>query len=387
MSIEARREYLGAIRNRYRKANRRQKGVILAEFCQVCGYSRKYAIRILSGRLEPRQRKAGPKVTYGLEVVRHLRLLWLATGEICSKHLKAALPQWLGYYTEPGLTDEVRQLLLSVSPATIDRLLKPYRLGRPKGMSATKGATNKIKARIPIQLIIGREITKPGFLEADTVAHCGNSLAGFFVNSLTMTDLFSGWTENRATWTKGQTPVMQAIRAIEHALPFAMNGFACDNGSEFLNYELLKYFRMNREHPVEFTRRRPYKKNDNAHVEQKNWTHVRQLFGYDRLEERSLVELMNEVYEQYANPLQNFFIPSVRLAEKTRIGGRIQKKYDLPKTPYQRLLDCADLSSEAKDKLRLKYQNLNPFELRQGLQQKLEVLWQTNRRQMLRYGS
>jgi hypothetical protein len=236
-------------------------------------------------------------------------------------------------------------------------------------------------------LIIGREITKPGFIEADTVAHCGDSLAGFFINSVTMTDIFSGWTENRATWTKGQTPVLEAIRAIEKSLPFSMNGFACDNGSEFLNYELLKYFRMNRERPVEFTRRRPYKKNDNAHVEQKNWTHVRQLFGYDRLEERGLVELMNEIYESYANPMANFFIPCVRLEEKTRIGGRIQKRYGAPKTPYQRLLECADMPEEAKEQLRQKYESLNPFELRQGLQAKLQEFWQTYRRQMLRYGT
>lgn len=274
-----------------------------------------------------------------------------------------------------------------MSPATIDRLLRPYRQARQKGLSATKGSANKIKARIPIQLIIGREITKPGFLEADTVAHCGDSLAGYFVNSVTMTDIFSGWTENRATWTKGQTPILEAIRDIEKSLPFAMSGFACDNGTEFLNYELLKYFRMNREQPVEFTRRRPYKKNDNAHVEQKNWTHVRQLFGYDRLEDRELVTLMNEIYEKYANPLANYFIPCVRLVEKTRIGGRIQKKYDSPKTPYQRLLDSSDLSEAAKEKLRLKFQSLNPFQLKQGLQDKLQELWQTHRRQMLRFGS
>lgn len=387
MSIGARREYLGAIRDRYRKGDRRQKSVILGEFCEICGYSRKYAIRILNGNAEPRQRKPGPKPIYGLEVLRHLRLLWLGTGEICSKHLKAALPLWLSFYHEPGLTEEIRALLLKMSPATMDRLLKPYRQARLKGLSATQGVSNKIKSRIPIQLIIGREITKPGFLEADTVAHCGDSLAGYFVNSVTMTDIFSGWTENRATWTKGQTPVLEAIRQIERSLPFEMDGFACDNGSEFLNYELLKYFRMNREKPIEFTRRRPYKKNDNAHVEQKNWTHVRQLFGYDRLEERELVVLMNEIYEKYANPLANFFIPCVRLTEKTRIGGRIQKKYDSPKTPYQRLLDCSDLTEEAKQRLRLKFQALNPFELKQGLQDKLQQLWQTHRRQMLRYGS
>jgi hypothetical protein len=177
--------------------------------------------------------------------------------------------------------------------------------------------------------------------------------------------------------------VLEGIKTIEQALPFAMNGFACDNGSEFLNYDLLKYFRFNRETPVEFTRRRPYKKNDNAHVEQKNWTHVRQLFGYDRLEDRALVAMMNEIYTEYWNPLNNFFIPAVRLIEKTRIGGRIQKKYDQPKTPYQRLMESTDLSVEAKAKLKTRFDALNPFELKQGLQTKLDDLRQYYQRQKL----
>jgi hypothetical protein len=215
------------------------------------------------------------------------------------------------------------------------------------------------------------------------VAHCGDSLAGFFVNSLTMTDIFSCWTENRACWTKGQTPVQEQIKAIEKELPFSMTGFACDNGTEFLNYELLKYFRINREQPVEFTRRRPYKKNDNAHVEQKNWTHVRQLFGYERLEDREIVAMMNEIYQQYWNPLHNFFIPSVRLIEKTRIGGSIKKKYDEPKTPYQRLMESADVVQEAKDKLKARYQKLNPFALHEGLQTKIADFKQYYQRQRL----
>lgn len=381
MSIEARREYLRAIRDRYRKAGREHKTAILNEFSEVCGYSRKYAIRVLGRQAEPRSRRPGPQAQYGLDVVRHLRVIWLATGEICSKHLKAALPTWLEHYEDAGLTWELRQKLLRMSPATMDRLLRSYRESHRRGLSSTRGDLNRIKNRIPIQLVIGREIQKPGFLEADTVAHCGESLCGYFVNSLTMTDIFSGWTENRASWTKGQTPVLEAIRDIEQSLPFPLTGFACDNGSEFLNYELLKYFRINRQSSIEFVRRRPYKKNDNAHVEQKNWTHVRQLFGYERIENRGLVAAMNEIYRDYANPIANFFIPCVRLIEKTREGGRIKKKYDLPKTPYQRLLDSADVSEENKAKLRARYESFNPFELREQLRTKMTELWQQHRRQ------
>jgi hypothetical protein len=371
MSIEARREYLRAIRERYRKACRSEKTGILNEFCEVCRYSRKYAIRILRRQAEMRLKKPGPKATYDLDVVRHLRLIWLSANQMCSSSLKAALPVYLSHYSEPGLTPEVREKLLRISPSTMDRLLKPYRQSLGKGLSSTRGAARGIKNKIPIQLIIGREIQVPGYLEADTVAHCGDSLAGFFVNSLTMTDIFSSWTENRATWTKGQTPVLEAIRDIEGSLPFEMTGFACDNGTEFLNYELLKYFRMNRETPIEFARRRPYKKNDNAHVEQKNWTHVRQIFGYERLEERELVTLMNEIYRDYWNPLFNFFFPCRKLVEKTRIGGRIKKRYDQPKTPYQRLIECGSLDPETKQALKDRYAKLNPFELQETLKSKL----------------
>lgn len=303
--------------------------------------------------------------------------------QMCSKKMVKALPLWLPFYDDPSLTEDLKQKILKISASSIDRHLKPYRHDLRKGLSATRGYQNKIKNKIPIQLIIGREITRPGFIEADTVVHCGDSLAGFFVNSLTMTDIFSSWTENRATWTKGQTPVMEAINDIEKSLPFPMSGFACDNGTEFLNYELLRYFRINRETPLEFARRRPYKKNDNAHVEQKNWTHVRQLFGYERLEDRAMVAMMNEIYQNYWNPLHNFFIPAVRLIEKTRIGGRIQKKYDEPKTPYQRLMEFADLSIEAKEMLKARYDKLNPFELKLGLQAQLHDFKQYYNRQKL----
>lgn len=384
MSIEARREYLRAIRDRYRKAGREHKGAILDEFCEICRYSRKYAIRILNRQAEPRSRRPGPPPQYGLDLVRHLHVIWLSMGQICSKKMKAALPAWLPFYEDSGLTDELRAKLLKISASSIDRHLRDFRRSHRKGLCSTRSAPWKIKNKIPIQLVIGREITKPGFIEADTVAHCGDTLAGFFVNSLTMTDIYSGWTENRATWTKGQTPVLEAIRSIERELPFAMAGFACDNGSEFLNYELLKYFRMNRETAIEFTRRRPYKKNDNAHVEQKNWTHVRELFGYERFEDRGMVESMNEIYRDFWNPMQNFFIPCVKLIEKTRIGGRIQKRYDTPRTPYQRLLESADLEAQAREDLIARYKKLNPFALKQGLQARLQDFLEEHRRRQFR---
>jgi hypothetical protein len=316
--------------------------------------------------------------------VRHLRLLWLAAQQICGSSLKEVIPVWLERYEEPGLTPEIRDKLLRVSGSTIDRLLKPYRQAFAKGLGGTRQAPRGIRNQIPIQLIIGREIQTPGFLEADTVAHCGDSLGGSFVNSLTITDIFSSWTENRAVWTKTQSLMVEAIADIEKNLPFPMSGFACDNGTEFLNYELLQYFRTNREVPVQFTRRRPYKKNDNAHVEQKNWTHVRQIFGYERLEDPVLVVLMNEIYREYWNPLSNFFLPCRKLVEKTRIGGRIKKRYDRPRTPYARLMECPTLEPELKQTLQERYAQLNPFRLQEGLKSKLSEYRERVRRLQFR---
>ena len=193
--------------------------------------------------------------------------------------------------------------------------------------------------------------TQPGFVEADTVAHCGNSLAGDFVWTLTMTDIITGWTECRATWNKGSQGVLEQIQAVENLLPFPLKGFDCDNGSEFLNQHLLRYFTDHPQQPA-FTRSRPYKKNDNAHVEQKNWTHARQLFGYDRLDNVALVPLMNEVYSTLWCPLQNHFCPSLKLQKKHRDGAKIVKKYHAPQTPYQRVIVLPDIPETTEQTLR-----------------------------------
>jgi hypothetical protein len=211
----------------------------------------------------------------------------------------------------------------------------------------------------------------PGYMEADTVAHCGSSLAGEFGNSLTMTDLCSGWTENRATWTKLAEKIVPQFKDIEDRLPFTLIGLATDNGSEFLNDKVLEYLK-NRQAPVNMVRRRPYKKNDNAHVEQKNWTHVRQLFGYDRIEDPILIPLMNEIYRAYWNPLQNFFTPVLKLKTKERIGGHIKKIYDEPKSPYRRLLDSPYVPEDEKAKLKDAFSLKNPIYLKKELDKKLK---------------
>jgi hypothetical protein len=373
MSIEARREYLTAIRERYQNSTKKEKGNILKEFCRVCHYHRKHAIRILNGRLEPRMRKPGRRPVYGETFITHLCELWNAMGRLCSKNMVAGLPVWIPYYEpNPVLPDAVKQQLLKVSSATIDRLLKPYRTIQQRGLSTTK-PTMWIKGRIPIELLHSK-ITEPGFIEADTVAHCGNSIFGEYANTLTVTDLFSAWTENRASWTKSAQGIVERVKEVEKKLPFTLQGFACDNGTEFINQHLEEYLTQ-RSKPIKFVRRRPYKKNDSAHVEQKNWTSVRQLFGYHRLDDNGLIPLMNEIYSAYWNPLLNYFTPSLKLIEKTRIGGKLKKKYDLPQTPYQRLINSEHLHPSLKARLKIEFQAKNPFTLKKELDRKLKIFF------------
>ena len=377
MGKNERQAYLKAIRSRYRRARKKVKVTILDEFCAVCGYNRKYAIRLLNQYGKPRKkRRPGRKPIYASpELLTALKRIWFASDQMCSKKLKAAIPLWLPYYETvyKPLTPETQHRLLSVSAATIDRLLKPVRVvhGR-KGLSGTRPGT-LLKNQIPIRTHFW-DVSQPGFMEADTVAHCGNSLAGSFIWSLTMTDIHTTWTENRATWDKGAEGVLAQIQDIEDRLPFALQGFDCDNGSEFLNWHLLRYFT---DHPsvTSFTRSRPYKKNDNAHVEQKNWSHVRQLFGYDRFEDRQILPLMNDLYANEWSLYQNHFCPNMKLKEKKRINSKYYKKYDPPRTPYDRVLVSDHVSDEAKERLKTVHQSLNPFILKKIIEKKLRVIF------------
>ena len=376
MSLSEKRTYLEAIRRRYRLASRDKKSKILDEFCAVCGYNRKYAIRILKKRRVKKRCKPGRKPWYGPKtILEPLKALWLATDQMCSKRLKVAIREWLPYYEkEQGNLDDItRGQLYAISPPTIDRLLKHLRIEYPsKGLSGTKPG-RLLKNQIPIKTD-NWDVTQPGFLETDTVAHCGNSLAGDFVWSITMTDILTSWTENRAVWNKGADGVMKQVKNIEKSLLFEILGFDCDNGSEFLNYHLMRYF-TKRDKPVQFTRSRPYHKNDNAHVEQKNWTHVRHLFGYDRFDNPVLVDLMNDLYANEWSLYQNHFCPVMKLIEKKKINSRYYKRYDKPMTPYYRLMGSGCLTDEVKTKLREQHRSLNPFELKRIIDKKLKHIF------------
>lgn len=379
MSPRSRREYVEAIFLRYKRASRKEKKGILDEFCATSGYHRKHAIRVLRGFkrfTQPKPKRRGRSPTYDrASILKPLKEIWLAANLPCSKRLKAIVPLWLpgyGQACEP-LALEIVKALKTISPATIDRLLQPVRMHyRKHGRSTTKPGT-LLRRQIPIQTNQWDE-SRPGFLEADTVAHCGESLSGMFAYTLDFVDIATGWTEQRAVWGKGETAVLEQIRDTERTLPFPLLGFDCDNGAEFLNYHLFRHFTQ-RGRPVAFTRSRPYHKDDNAHIEQKNWTHVRQWLGYERLDNPRVVPLLNDLYCTEWRLFHNFFCPSVKLLSKERIGSKTLKRHDAPKTPYQRVKESPHIPAATKRALSKQLKQLNPFFLRRAMEQKLEKVF------------
>ena len=361
MSYHLKLEYLEILRSQYLVASKKQRSQLIDEICRNTGMHRKSAIRSLRAKIKGRRVGSGRKKTYSSEATVYLRRLWIKTDQMCSKKLKKALPHWIPKTLMPAA---IRDELLRMSASTIDRYLKPSRAQfRRKSNTGTRPG-KLLKTIVPIKTLSNIP-DRAGFIEADTVAHCGGLLLGDFVWSLTFTDLFTGWTENRAVWGKHAINVHAAIEDIENSIPFEIIEFNVDNGSEFLNHRLVEYFQPGgpkQRKRFALTRSRSYHKNDNAHVEQKNWTHVREIFGYERFEFKELVPIMNQVY-QVQNMLTNFFHPQMKLKSKVRVGAKIKKKYDEPKTPYHRLLEDPHVSEENKTKIKAQYEKLNPFEL------------------------
>ena len=378
MSPRSKKEYIEAIFLRYKKASYQERTIILDEFCATCGYHRKHAIRLLRRFrrfIKPKTKKRGRPPVYHREILlKPLKQIWLAANLPCSKRLKAILPLWLPGYVQSfgNLPPGVSQALLSISAATIDRFLNPVRIQyKKRGRTTTKPGT-LLRKHIPIKTNQWDE-SRPGFLEADTVAHCGESLSGMFAYTIDCVDIATGWTEQRAVWGKGETDVLEQIKQIEKSLPFSLLGFDSDNGSEFLNYHLLRHFAQ-RQRPVQFTRSRAYHKDDNAHVEQKNWTHVRQWLGYQRLDDPKVVALLNHLYRQEWRLFHNFFCPSMKLISKERIGSKTIKHHDRPKTPYQRILESPHIPLNIKQSLSKQLAKLNPFVLREAMEKRLKKI-------------
>jgi hypothetical protein len=382
MSPRSKREYREAVHLRYKNATRTEKTAILDEFCATCGCHRKHAIRVLKGFkrfTKPKAKKRGKPTVYQKEEIRKpLKKIWLTANLPCSKRLKVMLPIWLPGYVElfGELAPDVTNAILKISAPTIDRILKPIRFHYTKrGRSTTKPGT-LLRKQIPIKTNQWDE-SRPGFLEADTVAHCGDSTSGMYANTIDFVDIATGWTEQRAVWGKGETGVLEQIKNIEKTLPFPILGFDCDNGGEFLNYHLQRHF-TERKQPVQFTRSRAYHKDDNAHVEQKNWTHIRQWLGYDRLGNHRIVPLLNNLYNKEWRLFHNFFCPSVKLIAKERIGSKTIKRHDPPKTPYHRIMDSPHIQESVKLSLSKQLENLNPFLLRKIMDKKMKKIFSIN---------
>ena len=368
-------EYVEAIRGRYLNVSRKEKGRILDEFTNVTDLHRKAAIRLLRRRSQAKvNRGRGRPRCYGHDVVSALRVVWEATDRLCSKCLHPFLPEILAALKKHGeitLTPEVETQLCRISPSTIDRLLHPYRrLGGRRPFATTKPGS-LLKKSIPIRTFADWEEDTPGFLEIDLVAHCGESTEGLFLNTLSTVDVASGWSECMGVWGKGQQRVMSAIHRVRQRLPFPLLGLDSDNGSEFINHYLFNYCQ---EEEITFTRSRSYKKNDSCHVEQKNWSVVRRLIGYDRYDSRTALEALNRVYN-LTRLYVNFFQLVRKLVHKSRHGAKVHKFYDTAQTPYRRLLSAGILTEVKQQEMAAMYHRLNPALLRRQINQNLERLW------------
>ena len=367
-------EYAAALRPRYQVARKKEKKAILDEFHRVTGYHRKSAIRLLRGAPGAPGRPTGRPKVYGPQVAQALKVLWEAADRICSKRLGPFIPDLLEVLERQGellLDDRLKAQLLSLKPATIDRLLGPL---RPKGLRRPyipSQAQASLKALVPLRTFAEWQGVSPGALQADLVSHCGESTRGFYLTSLVAVDVATGWVEVEPVWGKGQERVQGALHRQRRRLPVALRELHTDNGSEFINQLLYPY--CVRE-GIKLSRGRPYKKNDQAYVEQRNWQLVRKTVGYDRYATKAALGALAGVYE----PLRlyaNFFQPLRKVVSRERVGAKVRKRYDTARTPYQRLVASGVLSEEEQERLRRLYLSLNPVALRAEIEAALERLW------------
>jgi hypothetical protein len=375
MSQLTRKEILAKMQQRYERAGAEYKSRLLTEVVELFGYHRKAAIRALRRRPSPRVEAPGvigrPR-EYDPEKMLHvLKPIWLAALQPCGKRLVAALPDWVAGYEadQQRLDSDLRQSLLAASAATLDRLLRPLR-AQHRRRGGTRSGT-LLRQEIPIRTEWGNE--GAGYLELDTVAMCGGCLDDRHAWMLDGVDIRTTWNELRATANRGQAATLEQIQDLEQSLPFALLGVDSDNGGEFINHHLVDYAHK-RERPLAFTRGRPYRKNDNAHVEQKNYTQVRQWFGYERYDNPVVVPLINALCKGALGQLLNFFLPSLKLESKRREGSKTVRVYGPAQTPLERVLARSEVSAQKKAELRTLRQQLNPFALRREVDRCLKEI-------------
>jgi Integrase core domain len=368
------REYAQAVRERYRRADKATKGKMLDEFCEVTQYNRKAVIRLLGERGTKCRGRGGRPRKYGPRVVDALRVAWEASGHLCSKLLSPFLVDLVPMLERTGtleLEPQTRGEVLGLSAATIDRMLKPYR-GRELRRPYTQSKCSvSIRSQVPVRTFGEWEGVEPGSMQGDLVLHCGESTAGFCLSSLVMVDVATGWTEVRVVWGKTQSRVRGGLERVRRGLPFELRELHTDNGGEFLNESVYPYCKGK---GIRLSRGRPYKKNDQAYVEQKNWAVVRRVIGYDRYGSKVAYEQMEKLYRLMWMEV-NFLRPVRKLVGKEREGGKVRKRYDRARTPYARLIESGVLSQESRERLDKVYARLKPVELRGQIEQALEELW------------
>ena len=373
MTLSSVREYTEIMRGRYLKAAKKEKSKILDEFIKVTGYHRKAVIRVLLKKPELKVNQRGRPTSYST-VLPPLKSIWEISDRLCSRRLKPFLPEMIQVLRRQGeiqIDAATEAQLTKLSPSTIDRMLRPYRQrGGRKPLSATQ-RSKLLKSSIPIRTFADWPENKPGYLEIDTVAHCGESAAGFFLNTLCSVDVVSGWTECLPIWGKGQVRVKSAVHRMRRKLPFPLLGLDSDSGSEFLNFCFNRYCQ---EEKITFTISRPYKKNDSCYVEQKNGNIVRRMVGYERYSSKMAYQSLERLYD-VVRLYMNFFQPSMKLIRKTRHGAKVHKVYDIAQTPYQRLLKSGVLNDSKKAELAPIYQGLNPVRLLRQINSNLDQLW------------
>lgn len=371
MEAKACREYAAEMRKRYRAATRAERGRLLDEFTAVTGYHRKYAIVLLGHEHRPRARPPGRPTRFGDEVVDALVKIWRAADYPWSVRLAALLPLWLPRArTHLKFSRDLEKLLLAMSARSIDRALRPHRIALKRRIYGRTKPGTLLKHQIPVRTERW-DTSEVGWCETDTVAHCGESGDGEFAFSVNLTDVASTWTETRAVLGKGQRFVVESLEEMRQSLPFALRGIDSDSGSEFINNHC---FRWCTEQGLQFTRGRPYRKNDNAYIEQKNWTHVRKIFGWKRIDSTEAVALMNTLYRNELRLLLNYFQPSVKLIERTRVGSRIRRKYDRPKTPFERLIELGALAPQQVKAMEAERDRCDPFALSIATEAKVAAL-------------
>jgi len=377
MNREFRMQYLETVYERYRKASKSSKTRILNELCQNCSYNRKYVIWRLNQEWEKKIRRArGRRKVYQAEVLRVMEAVWEAANYPWSVRLREILRLWMPWIRSRfHLSKRQEERLLKMSSSTIDRHLKEKKRKLRRRIYGRTKPGALLRHQIPVRCEHWNQ-TLAGYLELDLVSHSGECATGDFLHTLNLTDLASGWVESRSVMGKGEKGVLDGLREMAQELPFKVLGIDSDNGSEFINWHLKSYCDSE---DVQFTRSRPYKKDDNAHIEQKNWTHVRKLMGWDRYDSQEALEAMNDLYANELRLWMNLFQPCVKRLRTIRRGSHFRRVYDQPKTPLDRLLACSGAEHKKLLELQALRKRTDPFELAAKVQQKLERIWKSAR--------